>query len=61
MWALIEDRHADALRYLEQASATAPTPENRHAVKAARTLLDLERRCNPDGALPGPPKAQGIG
>ncbi|MFP5432732.1 MAG: hypothetical protein ACLGIM_06385 [Alphaproteobacteria bacterium] len=61
MWALIEARRADALRYLEQASGVPLTPENRQAAKAARTLLDLERRCNPDGALPDPPRRTGIG
>lgn len=61
MWALIEARHADALRYLEQASATPLTLENRNAVQASRTLLDLERRCNADGELPNPPRPTGVG
>jgi hypothetical protein len=61
MWALIEARHDDALRYLEQASGEPPTRENRQAVKAARTLYELERRCNAGGELSDPPRPMGIG
>jgi hypothetical protein len=61
MWALLEARHADALRNLEQASGMPVTPENRQAVKAARTLYELERRCNANDELPDPPRPTGIG
>lgn len=61
MWALLEARRHDALRCLEEASQTPLTDSNGPAIATSRTLYELERRCNADGALLNPPRARGLG